>query len=54
MGRHRYLMPPSWFPMQDRDAATAGSKLLCGVGTLLQNSPLLWPEMVGSRNTLCN
>lgn len=48
MGRclHRCLMPLGWLPMQDRDAATADSKLLCGdrspaapLRTLLQNSP---------------
>lgn len=63
MGRylHRCLVPPSWFPVQDRDAATADSKLLCGdrspaalLGTLLQNSPMLRPEMVGNKDTLCN
>lgn len=51
MGRrlHRCLMPPSWYPRQDGDAATADPKLLCGdrspagpLGTLLQNSPVLW------------
>lgn len=54
-------MPPSWFPMQDRDAATGDSKLLyrdrspaATLGTLVQNSPMLWPEMVGSRETFCN
>lgn len=63
MGRclQRCLMPPSWSPMLDRDAATADSKLLYGdkspaatLGTLLQNSPVLWPETVGSRDTLCS
>lgn len=24
------------------------------LGTLVQNSPMFWPEMVGSRETLCN
>lgn len=50
MGRclHRCLMPPSWFPMQDRNASTADPELLHGdrspaatLGTHLQNSPML-------------
>lgn len=58
---HRCLMPPSWSSTQDRNAAIADPELLhrdrspaASLGTLLQNSPVLWPEVVGSRDTLCN
>lgn len=57
MGRclHRCLLPPNRSPMQDRDASTADPELQHGgrspaatLGTLLQNSLMLWPEVVGA------
>lgn len=58
---HRCFMPPSWSSMQDGDAAIADPELLhrdrspaATLGTLLQNSPVLRPEVVGSGDTLCN